>query len=65
MCMMSAKESSTVLVYDKLNEKLAMDLFLLSNFLSFTTSPPTVNIIIVKNIFINVSTYTDQVDSLW
>ena len=40
MCMMSAKESSTVLVYDKLNEKLAMDLFLLSNYLSFTTSPP-------------------------
>ena len=34
----SARESSTVLAYDKLNEELAMELFLLSNFLSFTTS---------------------------
>ena len=36
----SARESSTVLAYDKLNEELAMELFLLSNFLSFTTSFP-------------------------
>ena len=36
----SARDSSTVLAYDKLNEELAMELFLLSNFLSFTTSSP-------------------------
>ena len=34
----SARDSSTVLAYDKLNEELAMELFLLSNYLSFTTS---------------------------
>ena len=34
----SAKDSSTVLAYDKLNEELDMELFLLSNFLSFTIS---------------------------
>ena len=38
MCLMPAKESSTVLVYDKLNGELTMELFLLSNFLSFTIS---------------------------
>ena len=34
----SVRDSSTVLAYDKLNEELAMELFLLSNYLSFTTS---------------------------
>ena len=36
----SARDSSTVLAYDKLNEELAMELFLLSIFHSFTTSSP-------------------------
>ena len=36
----SARELFTVLAYEKLNEEVAMELFLLSNFLSFTTSFP-------------------------
>ena len=36
----SARESYTVIAYDKLNEEPAVELFLLSNFLSITTSFP-------------------------